>query len=187
MIIKDGKEYARVSEILKPFTDFSHIDPDVLANKCRIGTQVHEAIAAEIRGEFPILDADSWPYFKSFLRWRDELNPFFEQSEQRYFDDEHMITGQIDALVRFTPSNPQILIDFKTSAQEGKTWPMQAQLYDLLLTNNAIEIESIYLFIKLDKMGGIPQVFSYKFDLNFHSKCLNAIQMYWKEKENDKK
>ena len=187
VIIKDGKEYARVSEILAQFSDFSHIDPEVLANKCRIGTQVHEAIAAEIAEEFPILAEDSWGYFKSFLKWRDELNPLFEQSEQRYFSEKHRITGQIDALVTFGTQTPPVLVDFKTSAQEGKSWILQAHLYDIILEQNHIETQARFLFIKLDKMGGLPQVFQYSFDLNIQSKCLNAIQMYCKNKESEKK
>ena len=186
MIIKDGMQYARVSEILSPLNDFSHIDPEVLANKCRIGTQVHEAIASEVAGEFPILAEDSWGYFKSFLKWRDELNPFFEQSEQRYYSETHMITGQIDALARFGVGNNPLLVDFKTSAQEGKTWPLQAHLYCLLVEINAIRIEPRFLFLKLDKMGGFPKVFHYKFDFNLHVKCLNLIEEYWRKKESEK-
>ena len=175
VIIKDGKEYARVSEILAPFNDFSAIDPEVLANKCRIGTQVHEAIAAEIAGEFPILAEDSWGYFKSFLRWLDEMNPFFEQSEQRYFSKRYTMTGQIDALVSIGTQLYPTLIDFKTSAQESTTWRLQAHMYGLLLGESEIKHQPRYLFIKLDKMGGLPQVFQYKYDSNVMAKCLNAI------------
>lgn len=187
MIIKDGREYARVSEILASFNDFSHIDPEVLANKCRIGTQVHEAIAAEVAGEFPVLAHDNWGYFKSFMRWRDELNPFFEQSEQRYYSEKHMITGQIDALIQFPGEDVVHLVDFKTSAQEGKSWPLQAHLYAMLLQENLFAIQPRYLFVKLDKRGGLPQVFEYHFDSNLYRKCLNAIELYWKNKESEKK
>jgi hypothetical protein len=185
VIAKDGIEYARVSEILKPVSDFSHIDPEVLANKCRIGTQVHAAIAAEIAGEFPILSEDAWGYFKSFLRWRDELNPFFLQSEKRYFSEKHTITGQIDTLVRFGRKNLPLLVDFKTSATEGESWPLQAHLYDLILTENGTEIEPRYLFLKLNKMGGLPQTFHYKFDFNLKAKCLNLIEEFWKMRKSD--
>ena len=50
MEIKEG--YTRVSEILGKRSDFSMIDPQVLANKCRIGTNVHERINLEIQGIF---------------------------------------------------------------------------------------------------------------------------------------
>ncbi len=185
MIIKDGKEYARVSEILKPFSDFSHIDPEVLANKCRIGTQVHAAIESEISGDFPILQEDSSGYFKSFEKWRLEIGPFFQMSEARYFSQKHMITGQIDALVEFNGDDPLVLIDFKTSAQEGASWPLQGHLYAMLLQENGIEVQPRYLFIKLDKFGWMPKVFEYKFDKNLQSKCLKAIEDFWKVRKSD--
>lgn len=185
MIIVDGREYARVSEILKPFSDFSHIDPNVLANKCRIGTQVHAAIEAEVAGEFPVLQADSYGYFKSFLKWNLELEPVFEQSERRYFSDKHMLTGQIDALVGFGGGYP-VLVDFKTSASEGESWPLQAHLYGLLLEENGVLVQPRYLFIKLDKRGEDPKVFEYKFDKGLRGKCLNAIDNFWKNKESEK-
>jgi hypothetical protein len=178
VIFKDGRAYARVSEILKPLTDFSHIDPEVLANKCRLGTQVHAAIESEIKDEFPILQVDSYGYFKSFLSWQHEVNPQFHQSEQRYYSETHMITGQIDALVAFQLETPY-LVDFKTSAQEGKSWSLQAHLYAMLLTQNNVPIQNKYLFIKLDKKGGFPQVFQYKFDLNLQAQCLNLIEEFW--------
>lgn len=186
MIIKDGREYARVSEILAPLNDFSHIDPEVLANKCRIGTRVHEAIAAEIAGEFPILDEASYGYFKSFLAWNQELKPHFRNSEQRYYSDEHMITGQIDSLIHFDGKGPY-LVDFKTSASEGDTWIYQGHLYHMLLAENKISLYPRYLFIKLDKNGMLPRIFEYRLDLNIRAQCVNAIRTYWKNKENEKK
>lgn len=186
MIIKDGKEYARVSEILQPFSDFSHIDPEVLANKCRIGTRVHEAIAAEIAGEFPILDEASYGYFKSFLAWKHELKPSFQQSEQRYYSEKHMITGQIDCLALIGSRVP-FLVDFKTSASEGESWPLQGHLYAMLLEEAGLKIQEKYFFVKLDRAGFLPKVLQYRFDFNLRSKCLNAIRMYWENKESEKK
>lgn len=190
MIIKEGREYARVTEVLKPFSDFSHIDPEVLANKCRIGTQVHAAIESEIKDEFPILAADSYGYFKSFLLWKGRMNCTFSQSEKRYFSDKFMITGQIDTLIYFYAHFKEsitnisihlpVLVDFKTSASEGESWCMQAHLYHLLLTENEVNVEPLFLFVKLDKKGDLPKVFQYKFQKNIASKCLNAIEKFWK-------
>jgi len=184
MIIKDGKEYARVSEILRPFSDFSHIDPEVLAHKCRIGTQVHEAIADEIKGEFPFLRPDSYGYFKSFLAWNNEIKPHFQKSEERYYSEKHMVTGQIDALILLGSRLP-FLIDFKTSASEGESWTLQGHLYAMLLEEAGVKIQDKYLFIKLDKNGMLPRVFEYKFDFNLRSKCLNAIDNFWKMRKSD--
>lgn len=185
MIIKDGKSYARVSDILKPFSNFSHIKPDVLENKCRIGTAVHKAIEADLNGKFPALEEDTWGYFRSYLCWFEHLNATVEQTEVRYFSDKYMITGQIDALMHFKGDHLPTLIDFKTSASEGDTWPMQAYLYALLLSENGVPIEQRFLFVKLDKMDQLPKVFEYKFDRNIAAKCLKAIEDFWKSEKSD--
>lgn len=185
MIIKDGKEYARVSDVLKPFSDFSHIDEAVLARKCMIGTLVHEAIAQDIQGNFPILDEDGWGYFKSYMKWAEHMECDFVQSEKRYFDDEYMLTGQIDALISYGKEDTPVLVDFKTSASEGKVWTMQAHLYSYLLIKNDVHHQSRFLFVKLDKKGALPTVFEYKFNKNTAVKSLQAIHMYWKVRKSD--
>jgi hypothetical protein len=181
MIEHNGKNYARVSDILSPFNDFSSIDPAVLANKARIGTEVHQAIADDINDEFPIPGPGCLGYFNSYLRWKGQLNPKFLQSEQRYFCDKKMISGQIDCLVDFgLISGLPTLIDFKTSAQESlETWTMQAHLYNHLLAENGIEVNPTFLFIKLNKEGKLPDVFSYHYSQNIRNKCYNAIDKFW--------
>lgn len=182
MIEFNGKKYARVTEILSPYADFSHIKPEVLANKCRIGTEVHSCIEDDIKGDFPCPSPDCAGYFESFCKWRDHLKPEFIASEQRYFCDKRMITGQIDCLVKFEGDklNLPVLVDFKTSAQESKeTWPMQAHMYNYLLASNGIVVGPGYLFIKLDKNGAMPTVFRYMWNSNSHNKCMLAIDIFW--------
>lgn len=181
MIVHEGKNYARVSDILRPFNNFGHIDPSVLENKARIGTSAHQAIADDIAGEFPCPDKDSMGYFKSYEMWRDKVHPTFLQSEKRYFDGYRMITGQIDALITFSEINFfPVLVDFKTSSVESKeVWPMQAHLYALLLATNQIQVSPKYLFIKLDKHGSLPAVYEYSWDRNIHAKCMDAIDSFW--------
>lgn len=180
-IHENGKKYARVTDILRPFADFSHIDPAVLENKARIGTNAHEAIEDDIAGDFPVPGSCAFGYFKSYLEWKKHLRPHFVQSEKRYFDDARMITGQIDALVILNPKDIiPTLIDFKTSSVESKdTWPMQAHLYAYLLKSNNIEVQPRFLFVKLDKYGSIPKVFPYQWNENTHSRCMGAIDSFW--------
>lgn len=183
----EGKRYARVTEILGTLSDFSHIDEKVLANKARIGTEVHDGIADAIMGGFPVVGADGIGYFESFCKWRDCLKPEFVQSEKRYYDHERRITGQIDALVRLSGSDElPILIDFKTSVSESKVvWPMQAHLYAHLLAINGHKVQPRFLFIRLDKKGGLPNVHSYDWDANIHARCLKAIDEYWSTNPQD--
>lgn len=181
MILHNGKQYARVSEILRPFNNFGHIDQEVLENKARIGVSAHEAICHDISEEFPCPSKPALGYFNSYLEWKKHLNPIFLKSEERFFDDEMMISGQIDALIKFSPKDTvPTLVDFKTSVQESKiVWPMQAHLYAYLLHKNNIPIQPRFLFVKLNKYGDLAEGFSYLFDPNIHARCMNAIEDFW--------
>lgn len=180
MLEHNGKKYARVSEVISPFADFSKIDPIILANKCTIGTTVHQAIADDIDGEFPCPGNFGAGYFESYIKWKKSINPIFIHSEKRYFCDEKMITGQIDCVVCMPGTPLPVLIDFKTSVNESpETWPMQAHLYHYLLRKSGIEVGSTFLFLKLDKKGNAPRVFSYQWSQNIYNKCMKAIDEFW--------
>lgn len=181
MIEHNGKKYARVTDILRPFTDFGHINPEVLANKARIGTQVHGYISEDIEDEFPAPSPECMGYYQSFAEWKHKLKPSFAKSESRYFCHDKMFTGQIDALIKFPGEQTFTLVDFKTSVQESPiVWPMQAHMYHYLLQKNQIDVSSRFLFIKLDKHGDLPKVFEYRFDPNVRAKCMNAVEEFWK-------
>ncbi len=72
-IVEDGKLYARVSTILKPFFNFTGIPEEVLQNKCKLGTNVHDYIHQEINGNFPLAFGQEIGYCQSFQKWRDAL------------------------------------------------------------------------------------------------------------------
>lgn len=186
MIKHNGKEYARVTEVLSSFNTFPIDDPKAMENRNRkglMGTIVHKAIEDDINEEFPMLDEDTQGYFGSYLKWKEQLGVRFLASEQRYFCDEKRITGQIDALVHpFTDFMPEvpILVDFKTSSVESKeVWPMQAHLYAYLIQSQGTVIAPYYLFIKLDKRGALPTVCRYEWDRNIDAKCMLAIDNFW--------
>jgi len=75
------------------------------------------------------------------------------------------------------------LVDFKTSANEAETWVMQAHLYGYLIEKTGKEISKRYIFLKLNKYGLAPTVFQYRFCKNILRKCLDAIDLFWKEKK----
>jgi PD-(D/E)XK nuclease superfamily protein len=178
--IHNGKFYARVSDILKPFTNFSHIDPAILANAARRGTEVHKAILDDIEDRFPCFSVDCACYYESFSRWNHAVKARYIHNEKRFFCDRHMITGQIDSVAQFQNKEGLTLIDFKTSSKENPvTWPMQAHLYYYLLQQNQIQITPPFLFIKLNKKGSLPQIFSYSFREEVMSQCIDAIEKYW--------
>src|ERR1700728_1118952 len=172
----NGKRYARCTAIISEPGKFDHIDPAVLKAKCAIGTEVHSFIEHEIRGEFFPVETAAAQYCASFQKWCKAIQPEFLQSETRYYDDERLITGQIDSVISIAGSFPT-LVDFKTSAAEDKSgWPRQAHMYHYLLKQNGISIAPRFLFIKLDKRGALPQVYEYRFDWNTHSECMQMIE-----------
>lgn len=181
MLEHEGKQYARVSEVIAPFANFGNIDPKVLEKKAGIGTSVHEAIKDDIDGLFPVVCANGVGYFESYMKWRESLSPRIIQSETRYFCHKKMITGQIDCLIEIENSMQlPVLIDFKTSAQESKTtWQMQAHLYHYLLLENGVDICPRFIFIKLDKAGKLPTVFQYAYDKNIEKNCMAAVSAFW--------
>ncbi len=184
MIEHNGKMYARVSDIIKPFVDFSGIDEGVLNRKAELGTRVHEAIQQEIAGEMESLPQSETGYLESWKRWCAVLDPQFVQSEKRYFDDQRMITGCIDALARFPSEEKLVLVDWKTSANESPvTWPMQAHLYFYLACGEHA-LQKRFLFVKLDRNSNLPQVFHYKYDQNIMARCMGAIDNFWANAKN---
>jgi len=178
--LHNEKEYARVSDVLAPFTNFSGIPPEVLEAKRDIGTEVHGCIEQLINDELPIPSKRAKGYLDSFLSWMKQLSPTFTLSEKRFFCDDLMLTGCIDSLLLLPNSDLPILTDYKTSAQESKTWVMQGHLYYYLLKKNGYHIGDVMLFIKLNKDGLAPIAYSYRYNSNVYAQCLDAISSYWK-------
>lgn len=184
MIILNGIEYVRVSEILSSYSNYSQIDPKVLERKKIIGTNVHNGIDEFLKGDFPILGKDEYKYFCSFRRWFDLIKPIYLLRECRYFDHNRKFTGQLDAVVTFPGENIPVLIDYKTTASANDIiWEMQGHLYWELLKVNGIDIGNRFLFLKLRKEGGNPGIHEYKFNQNTHQKCMDAIENYWEKRK----
>ena len=182
MIEHNGKSYARVSEILAQFCDFGNINPDVLKKKADIGTITHEAIAEVIRKEFPTVQGRPQRYLTSFLRWNNHMKPTYLLNEERFFDDELMLTGAIDALATFPGEELPILLDWKTAASESPiTWPMQAHLYYRLCNLSGYHIQPRFLFVRLSDKMEMPTVHVYHYQENIMNRCLDAVRIFHKK------
>lgn len=189
--------YTRISDILSRLKDRSEINQMVLKDKADIGTEVHSnihmdwigvpasfamfavrrpfdghMIREELRGE---------GYFNSYLTWKDGRDLPYKIMEERFYDDELMITGQVDALIQ-TESGLQ-LIDFKCSyAPELEIWPMQAHFYYYLLMRNGIDVVPNFVFMQLKKDGSKPRLFEFQLDKNILSRCIEEAIRYQEEK-----
>src|SRR5574338_1223303 len=136
------RSYVRISDILARLQSFTHIDHDVLAAKAEIGTRVHDAInkdSQDIFNDDIEKGSREQAYFSSYLLWKARENPQYLMMETRLFDDNLMITGQMDALI--AGKDGPILIDYKTSAKPNlEIWNMQAHFYWYLMNANNIKI-----------------------------------------------
>lgn len=199
MLTIDGKLYVRVSQVIQPFSNINGIPKEILDRKASIGTIVHQYIDDFINGNVPISVVEALGYIESFHKWRDAIHPSFPLSEVRYCDEDKMFTGQLDALAKIDGESKAVLIDFKCSAQESPTWEMQAHLYHYLYKCGKLvvqegdnwtiakdeapklELADTFLWIKLDKAGGYPKVFRYKFSMLKGVKCVGLVDEFWKK------
>jgi len=175
--IKEG--YTRVSSILGQWNHLAHIDKDVLANKCRIGTNVHAKIGAEIDGIFLDLEADEEGYFESWNKWQKEERLDYSQmmTEERFYCDELKITGCVDA-IRIEEERGTLL-DYKTSATPNKRmWALQAAFYHYLVKKSGKKIEDEVWFIHLKKDGKVAKVYNFEITPKLWEVCASALHSY---------
>lgn len=193
-------QYLRVSEILSRLQDFSTIDPAILDNKKKIGTNVHKAILDDSEGSFPLLESErEAAYFGSYMMWKKKEHPKFKIQVPRLYCHELMITGEIDGLIE--GQNKPILVDWKCSANaHEEIWSMQAHFYWYLLQVNGIEVADRMLWINLrqrkwrdeDGSGQVvdryahlaPKVCEFQFNENVLSRCIEEANKAWEEKKN---
>lgn len=160
----DRENYQRVTSILYPFSGLEKLNPEVVAHAADRGTRVHktcEGIASGL-GEFGV-DDETWGYVESFKKWWN-LGVRVVSMEQRFWDDQLRITGQVDFIIE-TPDGLAI-VDLKTSSRPSKTWPAQGAAYAYLAKKNGIDIKKIY-FLHLNKHGNVPAIHEYLVDDSF--------------------
>lgn len=129
-------DYIRVSHLLDPWKQWKGISQDTLDFKAQIGTNVHEAINCHIIGlPVPELTDRERNYFESYLRWEDLEKPIYSLTEERFYNEDLMLTGQIDGII------DGMIIDFKTSSIAlHKQWAIQLGWYYKLAEYNSIDV-----------------------------------------------
>lgn len=179
-------KYTRVSSILSQWDSYGHIDADVLSRKCQIGTNVHQVIENHCNDIFCCINPEEEGYFNSFLAWKKFACPAIVETEKRYYCDEHLITGCVDAVIKFKTSEKHLIVDYKTCVQPNKlTWPLQAHFYHYLASINCpdIKLDDRVLFVQLSKDGKSPKVHSFDITKSTWEVCKAAMITYnWKKK-----
>lgn len=172
------EDYLRVTEVLSPFSGLDQIDPIVLENAARRGTNVHLALDAFIEGlPMKIEDPSYGGYLHSALGFLLKKN--FVTKPKRFFDDDLMITGECDAI--YKDESGLVLVDFKTSSKESKTWMLQGSAYAHLARKAGYDIKRIE-FVHLLKDGKPCKIYEYEEDFELYLKCLDVYRYFFEKK-----
>lgn len=175
-IIRPG--FTRVTSILEPYTDFSGIPADVLANAARRGSKVHEyceSYALNLLIEKP--DEDCKSFVDSFKKWFDEYVEEVVGTEERLYDEDLMITGKYDLLVKLRDSPGILLIDIKTPIQAQRSWGLQSAAYAMMLEKKGVKTQR-RAALMLDRAGGDPKLIEYTNHTRDGVLFLNLVELH---------
>ncbi len=103
--------------------------------------------------------------------------------EDRFYCDKRLITGQIDLIIDYL--GEIIVVDFKTSAKESKTWPLQGSAYKYLAEQEGIGIDKIW-FLHLQRDGKPAIQIEYEYDFETFSKCIDIFNYFYGDKNGKK-
>lgn len=109
-----GSVVPGVTSVLKPFVDFSGINPSVLAAKADLGRRVH--LATQLDDEDDLdessIEPDVAPYLQAYRRFRADTRAVIVAREERVYDPIHRFAGTLDGV--FTIKAENWLVDLKT-------------------------------------------------------------------------
>lgn len=172
-LIKPG--YTRVTEPLQGFSKYDMIDPEVLANASDRGKRSHKFCEMHAKGLWCVVDEDCINYVDAFRKWFDENVIEVIFTEKRFYDDKHMITGQIDMLALLRHACFPVIIDIKTTSSVSLSWALQTAAYEYLL-----DYKGRYhrIAINLPKTGSKVKVIEYMDYENDLRRYLNCLELY---------
>lgn len=159
-IFHNDKPYIRVSTIIAHLAgSYDDIPAEILANKAKIGSEVHEMCQKYILGDSNVSSENfrSRNYFNCFKKFCDLgilCKPLL--CEERFFDDDLGISGQIDLVCHVEGKKQPNLIDLKTSAKVSSAfWTLQGSLYAYMISKSKPElnISDTVIFMQLKETG----------------------------------
>lgn len=185
------KDYIRVTDMIKPWMNWGTIPQEIIDAKAEIGTNVHEAINMSILGlPLPVMTDREQKYFDSYLKWEESEEPEFLCTEQRYYDDDLMVTGQIDAVVKLPGRSQGRVLDFKTSSKASPLhWHIQIAWYHWLAFKNGLKTDDTACMLQLKDNGSPAKAHNFIIDSKTMEICFSLHQSYtyFNQIKNDKK
>ncbi len=150
--------------MLYPFSGLERLNAEVVAHAAERGTKVHKICEGIIQGLGEIdVDEETKGYVESFKKWW-ELGHEVIMMEQRFWDDDLQITGQVDLIIKIPEG--LAIVDLKTSSKPSPTWEAQGSAYAYLARKAGHDIQKIF-FIHLNKTGKEAKIYEYPVDDSF--------------------
>jgi hypothetical protein len=172
-----------VTEVIKPWVDFSGIPEAVLNHAGKRGTFVHDiclnfhAQGLPFLGEIP---EDCKGFIESFDRWLEKVVTHVEFVERRLFDAGFRYSGQIDMLALV--GIEAWLIDLKTPLALSKSWRVRLAAYRHLCIEAGYHRIDRIGSLRLDKDGKLPKMDWYDGsadqDFNIFLSALNCHRFF---------
>lgn len=173
------KGYARVTEILMPYKDFSGIAPTVLDEAAKRGSLAHdfcELYALNMLIETPPPNVKN--YVDSFIRWFDTYVEKVHSTEQRLNHSKYKISGKYDMIVQLKGSSDLVLLDIKTPQTADQTWILQTAAYKLMLRElKKIDVQR-RMCLMLPKDGSDAKVVEYTEHERDERLFINQVEIY---------
>lgn len=177
--------YLRCTEVIKPFSGIEFVPDKYLIPAGEFGSRCHNHIENLLSGfETPVEDDRIEPVLNSFAKfWKDQLHNFEGANiiiEKRLYCDKYKITGCIDCII--VTDTDTYVFDWKTSkAVHEPSWNLQGACYRYLLEVNGFTNIKDPVFVKLDRNGKDPFLFTcanYEEDLERFLNCLDLYNYF---------
>lgn len=167
-----------VTDVISPY-----IETRWFTQECRDrGSSVHAACEAHLLGLYFLpLEPVIQMYVESFKRWADFAIDEIVLTEKRLTDKSLGFCGQFDAILILKDSRKPVLVDWKTSASEQKSWRIQIAAYRHLAATNGLRTQSgMSVRLKASGTGAIINEYShdYKNDFNIFVGLLNSFKYF---------
>jgi hypothetical protein len=185
---KEGERgFPSVTEVLKPYEDFSRIAPETLEAAADRGLLLHSVLARHALGLW--IAPEEVPekfqgYFDSGRRWLDRYVVKVHLAEKKLVDKDRGYQGTPDIICILKRDKDLSLWDFKSGQIILPTWEAQIGGYYGLTLKNNIDIRRAGC-LRLQPDGKLPKVAEMTDRLNyllmvFHA-CL-TVHKFFKEK-----
>lgn len=153
----EGQVVPSVTQVLKPLTDLSHVDPDLLAAASAFGTAVHKACELDDLKQLDeeALDPELAPYLAAWRKFCRDYDVRWDLVEMRVFHRQLRYAGTLDrfGLVRIAPHLAQrvpAMVDIKSGTQLYPSVGPQLAAYHRAVPTASITTKRLAVQLKPD-------------------------------------